>query len=319
MAASIEIRESAFRYFQGSFTFSDMNLAISTAGFTGTATNGNPKNPLNNAVLMGFAFFPVKSYSSDLTTFETTAISISLVFMGAQGAISPTAFDFLPVSIPLVFIPSDYIDLSAFFVGASAEDTYNLFANYNQSREFDLTFLNYETYRLFETEFPGGGIAYVRASISMPIVANPVASNYKNYRTLKFTPNPPPSAPAATVGGLDDVAFRLGEPCPPRWWEQTTGGGVGGANVGPAPVMFSTTSSTQVGPGGSDDIPCGCTLSTSNIRKAMVEKGIIKDEVGKPLNVLRYALIRILIWALILVTIALLAWRGYILVSGKAG
>jgi hypothetical protein len=212
--------------------------------------------------------------------------------------------------VKLSFISGDVINLSAYIVGGNPEDTYNLLVNYNQSREFELSYLDYESYVFLKTNFPTQRLYFCRASISMPIVANASVSDYKNYRTLKFTPFPFPPAGSIEPEGLEDVAYRIGHPCPPVWYPRSINEMNQSAET---PAMLSVA---QQDPKPNNNMaPHGCIVNISDLRAAMVEKKVIKDEFTKPINVWRYILKRALIWAGILICIVFVSWRLYVLFS----
>ncbi len=316
--APIEPRERAFYYFSGHLLYAQMDAYIN-ANFEIGGDGRYLSRSNRSQVLVGFAFRPVKTYFSNASQFETRGVSVDLVTMGAtpqtSTSSSPLTFGFQAVpatglnAVSINFAPGNSIDLSSYILGANAEDTYNLLVNYNQSREFELAYLDYESYEFFKTNFSPQNLYFSRAAISMPIVTNASASDYKNYRTLKFSPHPLPDPAELQPAGLEDVAYRLGSPCPPVWYQ------LGISETASTPVMFSTITSQQV-ENKAVAVPCGCTLNVSDIRKAMLEQGLIKDEFTKPINVWRYILIRLLIWGLILIATSLIAWRIYIAVSG---
>ena len=322
--APIEPRERAFYYFSGHLRYAQMDAYID-ANFEIGGDGRYLSRSNRSQVLVGFAFRPVKTYFSNASQFETRGISVDLVTMGAtpqtSTSSSPLTFGFQAVpatglnAVSINFAPGDSIDLGSYISGASAEDTYNLLVNYNQSREFELAYLDYESYVFFKENFSPQSLFFSRASISMPIVTNASASDYKNYRTLKFSPHPFPNPAALQPEGLEDVAYRLGVPCPPKWYDLNIASEA--IATAPQPVMFSAKTTQQIG--NTVNIPCGCMLNSSDIRNAMLEQGLAKDEFTKPINVWRYILIRLLIWGLILIVAGLIAWRVYLTVFGGKG
>lgn len=311
-SSSPEPVERTFYYFYGHFSYAHIDAFI-VANFSLNA-NGRYISRSTGHILMGFVFKPQKTYFANATQFETTGLSIEAVTMSPSTSLE---FGFLAVpsnSVTINFAPGSAISLSAYIVGANAEDTYNLLVNYNQSREFDLAYLDLESYLSFKNVFPlSTGVYFTRAAISMPIVANPVVSNYKNYRTLKFTPFPFPGSGSSAPPGLEDVAYKIGEPCPPTWYDI----GVSTASIAEDSLAQPTDRASKQISDPKQTILCGCDLNASDIRKSMIEQGLLENRPTKPLNVWRYILIRLLIWFFIFLSVILVSRAIY--VNAKSG
>jgi hypothetical protein len=272
--------------------------------------------------LAGFAFIPdrvITSETADEKKFYTQGLKVVLVGIQNGGTSSNALSVYPPMeSAAVITIPttkSNEVNLeSPFALFENIAKWSNFLFHYNTSVEFDLVFLDMETFEHFTTNngfyddqqkgqdgfLASRGIHFSRAA--MDIVPNG-KTTLQRFRTLNFAPHPPPD-PLLDSMGREDIAYFIGQACPPLWHD----------TVAPEPEEEETTALAMTavrsasaskkaavqlpGPGNNHDTGDG-RVSIQDLFTVLHKGGYIKEH--QRVNIWPIILLRLIIWAVLII------------------
>ncbi len=234
------------------YQVTEINAAASITG-SGALQHIPPNSATPTALtltLAGLCFAPYKHENAGKTEFETISFRVCLVFWEHEANGNNNKMLILPQDHEKAYIIKPDSTLSNLATAASGPkigqtekngginlggdylifnsftDWWNTTKRINDTREFDYTFLDIDTYLYFtqngqfdtadQTKAPTGLFA-TRANYTLPLKQTALGQpEYITFRTLNFTPFPLPTT-TASVPNRNDIAYYIGPTCPP-WW-----------------------------------------------------------------------------------------------------
>lgn len=301
-------------------TLEELKDAYGFPADTAALNLANPADPIPE--LAGFAFLPVRHIESETgteTRFYTEGLKVVLVGVH-QSTTGRDMLSIFPINPADAFIIPGVQQSNEVILDNSLLDFFDLgniarwldfWHHYNDSVEFDLVFLDRATFDHFVTSEgfystpPVGmrGIHFSRAAIDLTPNGE---TELKRFRGLKFAPYPLPELQESA--GREDIAYHTGQYCPPIWDTHASES----SDAAAIPVAMATIAAPQARqqpPSQNNNNPPATSVNVYDLFSLLNKAGYIVNQ--KKVNIWPKIMLRLLIWALLLIA-------GVVLVSRLA-